>query len=171
MNINAHPSSAFTSAFPAISSSHTSRQPEEAAQQRGDSRSLEQEVRSKIQKQNSTQHSVANFEHKCAPVLCIYVSFACNQQLAHCRVTIRGSPMQSGATVTRTENQKQNSKTHQNTKIGFFERKRAPVLCIHVSFACNQQLAHFQATTLGSVMQSGFLVTRTENQKQTSKTN
>ena len=33
-----------------------------------------------------------------------YVSFACNQQLAYCRVTITGSVMQSGALVTRTKN-------------------------------------------------------------------
>ncbi len=48
--------------------------------------------------------SAANSKYKCALVLCIHVSFACNQQLAHCRVIITGSEMQSGAFVTITEN-------------------------------------------------------------------
>jgi hypothetical protein len=47
--------------------------------------------------------SVANSKHKCAPVLCIHVSFSCNQQLTHCRVTIMGSAMQSGVLDTRTK--------------------------------------------------------------------
>ncbi len=48
--------------------------------------------------------SAANEKHKCAPALCIHVSFACNQQLAHCRVAITGSVMQSGVLETRSEN-------------------------------------------------------------------
>jgi hypothetical protein len=66
--------------------------------------SLEQKIRSKAQKQNATQNQQQNQNKICAPVLCIHVSFACNQQLAHCRVTITGSEMQSGALDTRTEN-------------------------------------------------------------------
>jgi hypothetical protein len=37
---------------------------------------------------------------------------------------------------------------------------------IHVSFGVNQQLARLYVTVLGSVMQSGFFATGTENQKQ-----
>ncbi len=48
--------------------------------------------------------SAANEKHKCAPVFCIHVSFACNQQLAHCRATTTGSEMQSGELETRSEN-------------------------------------------------------------------
>jgi len=76
------------------------------------------------QKQTSkTQYetkSVTNFEHKCAPAFCIYVSLACNQQLAHCRVTIRDSPTQSGVMGTRTKYHKQNVKItlHHKNKIG-----------------------------------------------------
>jgi hypothetical protein len=38
-------------------------------------------------KQKYGTKSLANSKYKCAPVLCIHVSFACNQQFAHCRVT------------------------------------------------------------------------------------
>jgi hypothetical protein len=48
--------------------------------------------------------SVANSKQKCALVLCVDVSFACNQKLAYCRLTMKGSAMQSGALATRTEN-------------------------------------------------------------------
>ena len=78
--------------------------------------------------------------------------------------------MQSGVLVTGKENQKQNSNTHYDTKsVINFESKCAPVFfCIHVSFACNQQLAncchcHVTATAYDSAMQSGVLVTTTEN--------
>jgi hypothetical protein len=58
-------------------------------------------IRGEVKKQNTTQkHS----KYKCAPRLCIHVSFACNQQLAHCKVTIQGSAMQSGPLFTGTEN-------------------------------------------------------------------
>jgi hypothetical protein len=56
---------------------------------------------------NKIQHKISSKIYKCAPVLCIHVSFACNQQLAYCRATITGSVMQSGALVTRTKNQGQ----------------------------------------------------------------
>jgi hypothetical protein len=52
---------------------------------------------------------------------------------------------------------KYNTKSAANSKF-----KCAPVLCIHVSLFCNKQLAHCQATTKGSAMQSGGLATRTE---------
>jgi hypothetical protein len=98
---------------------------------------------------------------------CIHVSFVCNQQLTHCRATFTGSDLQSGAFVSRKENQKQTSKTQYITKCAANSKyKCAPVLCIHVSFGCNQQLAHCRVTITGSVMQSGALATRTENQKQ-----
>ena len=60
--------------------------------------------RSKVKKTKYNTKSAANSKYKCAPVLCIHVSFACNQQLAHCKVTIKGSVMQSGAFATGTEN-------------------------------------------------------------------
>ena len=50
-----------------------------------------------------------------------------------------------------------------------FEHECAPACRIHVSFGRNQQLASCRVTTLGSDMQSGWLVTRTENQKKISK--
>jgi hypothetical protein len=65
------------------------------------------------QKTKYNTKSAANSKNKCALVRRIHVSFACNQQLAYCRVT---SVMQSGALETRTENQKQCSKTKYNTK-------------------------------------------------------
>jgi hypothetical protein len=87
-------------------------------------------------------------------------------------VTIADSDMQSGALATRTENRSQNSKTQHNTKsVANHEHKCAPILCIHVSFACNQQLAYCRATMTGCLMQRGAVFTRTENQKQTSKHN
>jgi hypothetical protein len=47
----------------------------------------------------------------------------------------------------------------------------APGFCIHISFACNQKLAHFNVTNNGSEMQNAAAFgTRTENQKQISKT-
>jgi hypothetical protein len=70
-----------------------------------------------IKKQNYNTESAANFEHKCAPVRRIHVSFACNQQLANCRATVQGSEMQSGPLATRTENQKQISKTQLQHRI------------------------------------------------------
>jgi hypothetical protein len=74
--------------------------------------------------------------------------------------------MQSGGLETRTENYKQSSKTKYNKKsLANSKYQCAPGLCIHVSFACNQQLAHCQVTITGSVMQSGVLETRTENYK------
>jgi hypothetical protein len=130
---------------------------------------LQQKIRSKCQKQYNTK-SVANSKYKCAPVLCIHVSVVCNQQLAYCRVTFTtftGSEMQSGAFATRTENQKQTSKTQHNTKsVTNVKHKSALVLCIHVSFACNQQLAYCRATKTGSPMQGGASIARTENYKQ-----
>jgi hypothetical protein len=76
---------------------------------------LEKKIRSKIQ--NSKTHndtkSVINFESKCAPVSRIHVSFAFNQHLASCRVTVTSydSAMQSGGLITITENWKQILKT------------------------------------------------------------
>jgi hypothetical protein len=80
------------------------------------------------------QHEVSNrnFEHECAPVCRIHVSFG-NQQLASCRVTFFGSEMQSGALETRTENQKQRSKTQYKSATNS-KHKCAPVCRIHVSF-------------------------------------
>jgi hypothetical protein len=65
---------------------------------------LEQKIRSKAKKQNATQNHQQNQNKICALVLCIHVSFGCNQLLANCRVTIIGSAMQSGALGTRAEN-------------------------------------------------------------------
>jgi hypothetical protein len=77
--------------------------------------------------------------------------------------------MQSGASPTRTGTQKQISTTQYNTQpVTNFQNKCLPINCIHVSFGCNQQLAHCRATIPGSVMQSGGLATETENQKHTS---
>jgi hypothetical protein len=78
---------------------------------------LGQKIRSEFQKHNYNTKSARNFEHKCALFCRIHVSFACNQQLESCRVTVIGSAMQSGALVTRTENQKQTSKTQLQHKI------------------------------------------------------
>ena len=98
--------------------------------------SLEQKIRSKVKNTKYNTKSAANSKCQCAPDLCIHVSFACNQQLAHCRETTSGSEMQSGKLVTRTENQKQSSKTEHNTKSAANSKyKCAHVLCIHVSFA------------------------------------
>ena len=101
-NLNAHRFFASTSALPAISSSHTDRWPSQAAWCRAVDWSLEQKIRSKAKITKYNTKSAANSKYNCALVLCIHVSFACNQQLAHCRVTIQGSEMQSGALATRT---------------------------------------------------------------------
>jgi hypothetical protein len=60
--------------------------------------------------------SESNFKNKCAPVCRIHVSFAYNQQPAHCRITHKGSAMKSGFLATKTENRKQMSKSKYNTK-------------------------------------------------------
>jgi hypothetical protein len=66
---------------------------------------------------------VTHFEHKCppsnapcAPAPCIHVSFACNQQLAHCRATVRGSAIQSGAFGTREQNVNGKNTKHHTSK-------------------------------------------------------
>jgi hypothetical protein len=77
--------------------------------------------------------------------------------------------MQSGASPTTTETQKKISTTLHNTQpVTNIQNKCLPINCIHVSFGCNQKLAHCRATITGSVMQSGGLATETENQKHTS---
>ena len=61
-------------------------------------------------------------------------------------------------------------KKQYNTKpVRNFKHKCVLVCRIHVSFGVNQQLARLYVTVLGSVMQSGFFATGTENQKQISK--
>jgi hypothetical protein len=55
-NMNAHLLFASTSALPAISSSHTAVRPQEAASCRAVDWSLEQKIRSKLKKQNTTQN-------------------------------------------------------------------------------------------------------------------
>ena len=63
------------------------------------------------------KNSATNFEHECAHVCRIHVSFGWNQQLASCRETFPGSVMQSGALLqTRTENQKKISKNKTQQK-------------------------------------------------------
>ena len=74
-------------------------------------------IRSKCEwKTKYNKNSVTNFEHECAPVLRIHVSFGWNQQLASCRLTFQGSEMQSGALVTKTENQMKISKNKTQQK-------------------------------------------------------
>jgi hypothetical protein len=63
-----------------------------------------------ISKTQYNTKSVTNFGHECALVCGIHVNFACNQQLASCRVIITGSVMQSGASVTRTRKLEANFK-------------------------------------------------------------
>ncbi len=113
--MNAHSSVAFTSASAEISSWQAAVWPSSAAECRAARCQLEQKIRWKYRKTKHNKNSVTNFQHECAPVLRIHVSFRWNQQLASCRVTITGSEMQSGALVTRTENQMKISenKTHQ----------------------------------------------------------
>jgi hypothetical protein len=74
------------------------------------------ENQKKISKNKTQQNSVTNFQHECAPVLRIHVSFGRNQQLASCRVTIHGRDMQSGVLGTRTENQMKISKNKTQQK-------------------------------------------------------
>ena len=132
--------------------------------------SLEQKIRSEFQKHNATQRHEHISKHQCAPVCRIHVSFGVNKLPARFCATITGSFMQSGALVTRTENQKRVSKKHNATSLTNAKHQCAPVCRIHVSFGVNEQpesLAVFKA--IHSVMQSGALVTRTENQKRVSK--
>ncbi len=78
--------------------------------------------------------------------------------------------MQSGPLATRTENQKQITKS-----AAHFQKKCAPVCRIHVSFAYNQQLANCQlirySKIRGSEIQSGGALAApgAEYQKQISK--
>ena len=114
--MNAHRSVAFTSASAEISSWQAAVWPFQAAQCRAVRCILEQKIRRKYRKTKHNKNSATNFEHECAPVCRIHVSFGWNQQLASCRVTIPGSPMQSGALHTRTENQKKISKNKTQQK-------------------------------------------------------
>jgi hypothetical protein len=59
-------------------------------------------LKQKLKKKHAK--SAVNSKYKCALVLCIHVSFVCNQQLAHCQVTIAGSVMQSGGLAARIQN-------------------------------------------------------------------
>jgi hypothetical protein len=125
---------------------------------------LEHKIRSTLRKTLFNTKSVTHFEHNCALVCRIHVSFACNQLLARCRVTFHGSEVQSGVEVSRTEIQKRISTTKCNTKSEtHFQHKCALVFCIHVSFGSNQQLARFDLTMTGSAMQSGGFATRKNN--------
>jgi len=84
---------------------------------------------------------------------------------------MRGSENQSGVLITGTKNQRQISKTKYKTKSATnFKHKCAPVCRIHVGFGINQQLTRFSETTVCSFHQRGPIATRTENQKQISKT-
>jgi len=94
------------------------------------------ENQKQISKPKYKTNSVTNFEHKCAPVFCIHVSFACNQQLAHCRAMMKDSIMQRGALEPRTKYQKQISKKQHKTKsVANFEQINA-----HSSFASTSAL-------------------------------
>ena len=112
--MNAHQSVLFTSALAEISSWQAAVWPFKAARCRAVQNSLEQKIRWKYRQTKNNKNSVKHFEHECALVYFIHVILLWNQQLASCRVTIQGSNMQSGASVTRTENQKKTS-TNKNT--------------------------------------------------------
>jgi hypothetical protein len=121
-------------------------------------------------KTNQTK-SATHFKNKRAPVCSVHVSFGINQQLALLCVTDTGSFMQSGALVTRTENQEHIPKTQYNTKSAQkFKNKRAPVSCVHVRFGINQKLEHLCVTFPCREMQSGVSISITENQKHISRT-
>jgi hypothetical protein len=49
-----------------------------------------------ISKSKCNKKSETNFEHRCAQVCRIHVSFGCNQQLASFNAAMTGSIMQSG---------------------------------------------------------------------------
>jgi hypothetical protein len=89
-------------------------------------------TRTENERQKSNQStdtiSVANFEHRRAPLCRIHISVACDQQMAHFNTASTGSPTQRSS--------------------------RAPFGVIHVSFACNQQLALLKIAISGSNMQS-----------------
>jgi hypothetical protein len=123
----------------------------------------------RLAREQNSKKSATNFEHKCALVCRIRVSFGCDQQLTHCRVTIGGSDMQCGGLATRTENQIRFSKTRHSTKSNL-KRKSALLCRVHVSFAGNKPLTRFNATMQCREMQSGGFKTGTERRKQTSKT-
>jgi hypothetical protein len=132
-NMNAHSFVAFTSASAEISSWQAAVWPLSAASCRAVHWSLEQKIRWKYRKTKHNKNSATNFEHECAPVCRIHVSFRWNQQLASCRVTITGSVMQSGALVTRTENQMKISKnkTHQKFSNKFWTWMRTSLSHSH----------------------------------------
>jgi hypothetical protein len=81
-------------------------------------------------------------------------------------VTITGSEMQSGVSAPRTKirsklNPKKSKYNKKSVANSIYEC--ALVLCIHVSFVFNQQLANCRVTKTGSSMQSGAQETKTEN--------
>ena len=119
--MNAHSSVAFKSASAEISSWQAAVWPLRAASCRAMRWPLEEKMRWKYRKTKHKKNSATNFQHECAPVCRIHVSFRWNQQLASCRVTIKGSVMQSGALDTRTENKKKisTSKTQQKFRNKF----------------------------------------------------
>ena len=114
--MNAHSSVAFTSASAEISNWQAAVWSLRAARCRAVYWPLEQKIRRKHRKTKHNINSVTNFEHECALVCRIHVSFGWNQQLASCRVTIQGSPMQNGLLATRTENQMKISKNKTQQK-------------------------------------------------------
>jgi hypothetical protein len=68
---------------------------------------------------SKTKHntkSAASLQGECLHVCRIHVRFACNQQLAHFRVTNKGSVMQSGASFTSTETHKPGFKKQNATQ-------------------------------------------------------
>ncbi len=131
-------------------------------------------TRTENQKQISkTRHSTkSNLKRKYALLFRVHVSFASNKPLARFNETMHCREMQSGGLKTGTERRKKTSKTQYNTQSATkFEHECTPVCCIHVGFGCNQQLTRFaMIVKCLSAMQSGELATRTENQKQISKT-
>jgi hypothetical protein len=124
--MNAHRSFAFTSAAAEISSWQAAVWPCSAAKYRAVRCQLEQKIRRKYWKTKRNKDTVSKFQHECAPVLRIHVSFRWNQQLASCRETITGSAMQSGVVGTRTEYQMKVSenKTQQKISNKFWTWKR-----------------------------------------------
>ncbi len=114
--MNAHRSVAFTSASAEISSWQAAVWPCSVATCKAVLWLLEQTISWKYRKTKHNKNSATNFQHECALVCRIHVSFGWNQQPASCRATIHGSAMQSGALVTRTENQKKISKNKTQQK-------------------------------------------------------
>jgi hypothetical protein len=80
-------------------------------------RALDHQIRGKFQNTQHKTKSATDFKHKCALVFLVHISLGMNQQLASLCVTIHGSEMQFGVSITRTAISKKHNATQNQSQI------------------------------------------------------